>query len=178
MKLCECGCGFPSPVASRTDSRTGHIKGQPQRFIRGHSSRGRVGERAGAWRGGRFEMSNGYICVHRPDHPRANRGYVLEHILVAERALGRNLPDGAEVHHFDENPSNNVGGNLVICHDRKYHGLLHQRARALAACGNPSARRCYFCSSYDRQDDIRVTSQGKFRHRSCENAYRRARRAS
>lgn len=40
IKLCECGCGQPAPIAKRTHARSGHIKGQPVRFIKGHSQRG------------------------------------------------------------------------------------------------------------------------------------------
>lgn len=36
VKLCECGCGQPTPIAKRTDTRAGQIKGQPIRFISGH----------------------------------------------------------------------------------------------------------------------------------------------
>lgn len=38
MKLCECGCGNPTALARQTDTKKGHIKGQPVRFIRGHYS--------------------------------------------------------------------------------------------------------------------------------------------
>ena len=38
-KLCECGCGMPAPLASKTDSRTGAVKGQPQRYVRFHKHR-------------------------------------------------------------------------------------------------------------------------------------------
>lgn len=37
--LCECGCGGLAPIATRTNSRAGHIKGQPVRFILGHHGR-------------------------------------------------------------------------------------------------------------------------------------------
>lgn len=39
-KLCECGCGLAAPIASRTDSKYGAIKGRPRRFIHGHRIRG------------------------------------------------------------------------------------------------------------------------------------------
>jgi hypothetical protein len=42
VKLCECGCGKPAPLSRQGDTKRGLKKGQPQRFIRGHSSRGRV----------------------------------------------------------------------------------------------------------------------------------------
>ena len=36
-KLCECGCGQPAPIATRNCLERGYIKGQPLRFILGHS---------------------------------------------------------------------------------------------------------------------------------------------
>lgn len=175
MKLCECGCGEPAPLASRTDRRLGNVKGQPQRYVFGHSSRMRgLGPENPSWKGGRHVLAHGYVMIYAPESAHADkRGYVLEHVRMAELALGKPLPEGAEVHHFDENRSNNVRGNLVLCQDRAYHQHLHARQRALAACGNPSAKRCHLCHGYDRQEDIKITSQGKPRHRSCDREYQR-----
>lgn len=39
VKLCECGCGEPAPLAKVTNKRQGAIKGQPQRFVLGHHGR-------------------------------------------------------------------------------------------------------------------------------------------
>ncbi len=36
IKLCECGCGLPAPIATMTDRHAGKVKGQPRRFIPGH----------------------------------------------------------------------------------------------------------------------------------------------
>lgn len=88
-----------------------------------------------------------------------------EHVRVAERALGKPLPPGAIVHHVDENPSNNAPTNLVICPDDAYHLLLHQRMRAMAACGNPSWRLCCHCSKYDDPANLHVGRNTY--HRSC-----------
>lgn len=38
--LCQCGCGQPAPIAKRTVTSRGRIKGQPMRYIRGHNSVG------------------------------------------------------------------------------------------------------------------------------------------
>lgn len=35
---CACGCGSPTPIAKRNDHRHGHVKGQPTRFLKGHSA--------------------------------------------------------------------------------------------------------------------------------------------
>jgi hypothetical protein len=40
MKLCECGCGQPAPIATTNDRARGWVKGQPKLFISGHCRRG------------------------------------------------------------------------------------------------------------------------------------------
>jgi hypothetical protein len=37
MKMCECGCGLPAPIALKTRVNRGWIKGKPLRFISGHN---------------------------------------------------------------------------------------------------------------------------------------------
>lgn len=38
MKLCECGCGQETKLASKTAKSRGWVKGQPLRFINGHNA--------------------------------------------------------------------------------------------------------------------------------------------
>lgn len=96
-----------------------------------------------------------------------------EHILVAERALGKPLPIGAVVHHIDENKLNNTPTNLVICQDDAYHFLLHQRQRAIDACGHAHWRKCPFCKQYDAPENMHITEHNLY-HVECRKAYRRA----
>jgi hypothetical protein len=98
---------------------------------------------------------------------------VLRHILIAERALGRTLPDGVEVHHVDRIKSNDAPNNLVICEDHAYHQLLHQRSRALESCGNPRFRKCVICKRYDDPSSMRNYS-GDCAHESCKRQYNSA----
>mgnify|MGYP000272871293 CR=1 FL=1 len=79
---------------------------------------------------------------------------VLAHVLIAERALGRRLPRGAQVHHVDEDRMNNDPGNLVVCPSASYHQLLHTRQRALAACGHADWLRCSICHRWSPPTEI------------------------
>jgi len=39
MKLCECGCGQPTEISKSNRPERGIVKGQPTRYIRGHSAK-------------------------------------------------------------------------------------------------------------------------------------------
>ncbi len=176
-RLCGCGCGRPTRISKKTRSARGDRKGQPVRFLKGH---GRY--KYGRPRKAHMDGSKGYVLAYAPSHPRASKGYVYEHLLIVERALGKPLRKTAQVHHVDRNKANNAPRNLVACHDSAYHRLLHQRLRALEACGNPSARSCRRCLGFDRQEEIVVPPryrngrQNAPFHRDCESAYDRQRR--
>ena len=111
-----------------------------------------------------YVHSTGYRRVHRTDR------VIAEHIEMAERAIGKPLPPGVEVHHVNEIKSDNRPWNLVVCPDRAYHQLLHVRTAALDACGNADWRRCAYCRVHD---DLMRLGYDKFRHfhPACRRAY-------
>lgn len=93
---------------------------------------------------------------------------VLRHVLVAEKAIGKRLPLGAEVHHVDRDRSNDSPTNLVICPSKEYHTLLHIRTAALEACGNANWRKCHICKQYDDPERLRFYEpSGLVRHFEC-----------
>ena len=109
------------------------------------------------WNGGTYIKRSGYRLILMRDHPRANHmGYVLEHILIAEKALGKPLPEDAVIHHMDGNGLNNSPENLVICQDQAFHRRLHARAKAYNACGHADWLWCYVCREYDSPDNLCV----------------------
>jgi HNH endonuclease len=72
---------------------------------------------------GTGSVLKGYIYIQKDGKKK------MEHVSIAEKALGKPLPKGAEVHHVDGNKANNNPTNLVICPNRAYHMLLHKRMR-------------------------------------------------
>lgn len=55
---------------------------------------------------------------------------VYEHILVAEKALGRKMKRGEVVHHINGDKADNRNCNLLIC-DKSYHGWLEKKMAQL-----------------------------------------------
>jgi len=122
---CACGCNEDIPIRSKNR----HLA----RFkSAGHSRRGakhtdyvrrklsefaqkRLGNLANNWKGGRADHGDGYIMIHKPDHPYCTkRGYVMEHRLVMEAHLGRYLDPSEIVHHKNEIRDDNRLENLQL----------------------------------------------------------------
>jgi hypothetical protein len=158
-KLCECGCGRETSLAKRNDPKTGAIKGQPNRFVYSHRPALPSPDQR-KWYASRSSAGNRYVHRQR-----------------AEKALGKPLPLGAEVHHPDEDPWNEQA-RLVICQDHAYHYLLHARMRVKAAGGDPNTQRiCGMCkailplSEFDRRIN-RGRPGFNYACRSCYKPYK------
>lgn len=95
------------------------------------------------WKGGRYVNSYGYALVYMPEHPRIQgRGYVLEHVLVAEKKLGRPIQNGERVHHINGIKTDNNPENLMVFSSESEHQKEHQRLAHIGRIVVP----CLWCN--------------------------------
>lgn len=165
-KLCECGCGLPTKIATRNRIQRGQIKGQPIRYIHGHSGNFKKGSH-NFNKGVKARIDSfGYRRIKVfDDHPRKDgNGFVKEHILIAERLLGRPLDPKNVIHHPHGKANNTC---FVICENHAYHMFLEQRTRAFYASGHANYRKCRFCKQYDAKENL-VTYPKTAYHKTCQ----------
>src|SRR4051812_1718127 len=99
-QLCECGCGELTPIAKRSNTRQGMVKGRPQRYVNGHNRRQTPepyreedrGYKTPCWIWQRAISNRGYGSLGRKGRTHsAHRWYYMERFGP--------VPDGYEVDH-------------------------------------------------------------------------------
>jgi len=103
----------------------------------------REGDNNPAWRGGKKIRQNGagvLILV-------GSRKYRDEHVLIAERVLGRKLKEGELVHHINGNPQDNRNANLLIC-SRSFHVWLHRKLDSMYGVYHPRGDKSLFTRGF------------------------------
>lgn len=74
-----------------------------------------------------------YKELYLPNHHRAKKnGCVDEHIILAEKKLGRLLKDGECVHHKDKNKHNNAIDNLMVFTSNSAHIAYHRGGKLIS----------------------------------------------
>lgn len=158
---CQCGCGQKTRLHNGTNKKRNQIKGEPRKFIHNHHC---IGEKNFRWKGGKSKGGGGnYVRIRR-----WGKKDTYEHRLIAEKALGKPLPMGAEVHHANGIQDYNRNENLVICENKSYHQILEKRGIALKACGHADWRQCKYCHQWDDPKNLYVYPNGNAAfHRKC-----------
>jgi len=168
---CYCGCGKKTNISK--ENGNGYKKGEPKRYFYRHQEKLKNHH---LWKGGRVVDKSGYILIYNPEHPRASYGYVREHILVMEEAIGRQLKKEEIVHHIDEDKGNNYIGNLILFANGTMHKKFHNRLLAFKICGHYDWRKCKFCKNYDDISNMhenynKRTNCYNYYHKKCQNLY-------
>jgi hypothetical protein len=122
IKLCECGCGKPTPISSKSRNQWSYKKGEPTRFIRGHFIK-RYPYQSSSFNNGfhqrRFD-GRWIVCC------RDGTKVYWSHIVYQKGYLeGKEIPKGYVIHHKDGDPSNDILSNLDLLVDQKAHAILH-----------------------------------------------------
>ena len=127
---------------------------------------------------GRSVDKRGYVRLWMPDHHLADKsGYVYEHRLVAENAIGRPLRPGEEVHHTDLTKSHNTEDNLEVEPSSAWHKFAHRKpdsrqkrpdevnrvVSCACGCGDMMTR-------YDRWGRPRIYAHGHNRRKPSEGS--------
>lgn len=137
---CLCDCGNTT-IISGSFLRSGHTKScgcsrkrsqQPVKHRQPKArmvpkSRDLTKENNPNWKGGRRIHRNGYVLLYVPEHPKSGkRGEVYEHMIVMEKMLGGPIPEGAEIHHCNGDPTDNRPYNLRLFNTKGEHSKYHR----------------------------------------------------
>ncbi len=87
-----------------------------------------------SWKGGKTIHENGYILVKCPGHPRAHKytNYVFEHILIAEKKIGRFLKENECTHHINGIKTDNRPKNITVMTKSNHMKLHAQKRKSIA----------------------------------------------
>lgn len=76
--------------------------------------------------------SLGYTLIYMPEHPYSTKlGYISEHRLIMENAIGRYLKKNEIVHHIDGDVTNNNLENLMYFQDNGEHIRWHRTVKKM-----------------------------------------------
>lgn len=135
LGVCNCAkeCGTAIPIRSK--------RRYIQRFVHHHDRNN----------GGRCLTTDGYIRIHKPDHPNAVNGYVLEHRLIYEHYLyilfdePVYIPTNIVMDHKDKNKQNNALINIKPLTQSEH--LSHHMEGNNYGKKDMTERRCIVCGS-------------------------------
>jgi HNH endonuclease len=135
---CHCGCGELAPIAKKTATKYGHVKGLPIRYINGHYQRSTrlspvdyvIDEGTGCWTWQRSVTRGGY------GHLRESGRMQYAHRLYYERLRGP-IPAGLQLDHLCRNPRcvNPEHLEPVTCQENTLRGnTIAARRKAQSHC--------------------------------------------
>lgn len=86
MALCACGCGKPAPLATMSNKKFGHVKGQPVRYIHGHHARRALPDMTPvevAWLAGLLEGEGSFCAIRKTRTPKKVDPWVQSYFKIS-----------------------------------------------------------------------------------------------
>ena len=80
------------------------------------------GKNSWNWKGGKREV-DGYVWIHKRNHPRNFNGYVKRAVLVAEKKLKRYLLPGELTHHLNGKKDDDRKENIAVMFRGKHNSI-------------------------------------------------------
>lgn len=172
MKYCECGCGEVTPIANRTRTVRGQIKGQPLRFINGHNRRGFAHSIEAKQKISLTHLGKPKSSIHKNKLSRLNKGKTL--------SLETRLKISAA--HSGPNNANWKGGlfdlNYLLRHNfeyREWRNKVFERDKYLCQyCFKNGKLNAHHLMLWSEHKDLRyVVSNGLTLCESCHWSVRK-----
>ena len=102
---------------------------QAARIVNGKKNKGKRRRQDYEFGGHEKKRRDGYIKVYAPDHPHCTAdGYVMKHILVVEKEIGRYITKDECVHHINRIRDDNRIENLRLM-TKSDHMSMHMKER-------------------------------------------------
>jgi hypothetical protein len=169
-KMCECGCGTPAPIAKQTSRRFGHVKGEPCRFVQGHTLKTPASVRfsryvdvvdVGCWEWKGGKMKNGY----------GRFGIAKGQIVFAHRysyeAKHGPIPPGLFVLHSCDNPGCVNPSHLSV--GTHADNMQDMRAKGRQRPWNALKTHCPSGHEYNTENTY-IDKKRKRQCKACKNA--------
>lgn len=111
MWLCQCDCGN-TKITSALHLINGHTKSCGCWYKNQFHKEGR---KPNNYLSGRIQLKSGYVLLRVDDYPNVNiKGYVLEHVYIMSKYIGRPLTKQETVHHKNGIRNDNRLENLEL----------------------------------------------------------------
>lgn len=164
--FCRCGCW----------KITNFFKGQYNKFIRGHSGRGKPSPN---FQGGR-RLHYGYWFLWMPNYFSAEKsGYVREHIFIYQEYYKVCILPWCEIHHIDGHPERDDGNRLenLQLMTKAQHLSLHKKGNTNRKT-DYSGRFCCLCNGNKSYNNHWYRHENGYECMKCNNKKYRKKKKS
>jgi len=126
-KLCSRSCYYKNLIGRKRPKFSKEWRENMSKAGKGK----RAGNKSWNWKGGiKKHYSQGYILLHKADHPYCQKGYyVLRSRFTMEKHIGRYLTSKEVVHHINGIVDDDRIENLMLFKNQSEHISFHHKSK-------------------------------------------------